>query len=146
MDNYEKSNKVESFPNKITASTKKLFKTLREADITNTIALKRLADAICDDFKVSKVSIAYSGIQSNTQVNGKLKSKTLGTYTTIRESIRIFQYTAVRKKEVSAKTALDTLLHELCHHFDFKILKLDKSIHSAGFYKRISNLKESLLK
>ncbi len=146
MDNYEKSNSIENLPScKLSSATKKLFISLRDKDKTSQASLQAVADSICTDLKVPKVYVMFGGVQNNTQVNGKLKSKVLGTYSTGSANIKIFEFTAVKRKEIAPKTAFDTLLHELMHHFDFKILKLEKSIHSGGFYKRISFLKEMLL-
>jgi hypothetical protein len=147
MDNYEKSNSIEALPNlKLFPSTRTLFSYMREKSSIKQDDLQRVADAICNDLKVSKVNIVYGGTQNNTRVNGKLKSKTLGLYYSGSTNIKIFQYTAVKQKEVAPKTSLDVLLHELMHHFDYKILGLLQSIHSGGFYKRIGHLKAELLK
>lgn len=147
MDNYTLSNSIESLPNiKLSATTKNLFISLREKSKLSQYDLQSVSNAICDDVKVARVTIVYGGVQSNVQVNGKLKRKTLGTYNTGSTNIRIYEYTAVRKQPVSSKTNLDTLLHELMHHFDCRVLRLQESIHSAGFYKRIGNLKTELLK
>lgn len=145
MDNYTKSNNTEVIKAKFSSKTKQLFELLRNANSLSQFELQLISDNICHDLKVSNTKITYSGVQNNTTVNGRLKCKTLGTYTSGIQQIRIFQYTAVKKKEVSPKTALDTLIHELCHHFDYTILKLDKSIHSAGFYKRITSVKQALM-
>lgn len=146
MDNYTLSNNYETLPKcKFLVKTKKLFLSLREKEKTDQKDLQIIADAICDNLKVRRVRIIYSGVQNNTTVNGKLKSKTLGTYTPVLEIINIFRFTAIKKQEVATKTAFDVLLHELCHHFDYTILKLNQSIHSAGFYKRITFLKTSLM-
>lgn len=147
MDSYEKSNSIEKLPEYCVASniTKKLFVSLRNKPVTNQKDLQLLADTVCIEFNVAKVNVIFGGVQNNTQVNGKLKSKTLGTYYTNSANIRIFEFTAVRKKEIAPKTAFDTLLHELMHHFDYTILGLRNSLHTSGFYKRIGYLKEMLL-
>ena len=48
--------------------------------------------------------------------------------------------TAKRKQVVAVKTFLRTLLHELCHHLDYTLLKLDDSFHTEGFFRRESHL------
>lgn len=150
--NYERSNKVVKLAglSKLKASTKKFYQKLREVGTVKETELCKLANMICGDLKVAPVSVAYIGRQPHsTSVNtwtGKTRTskKTLGQYSTGMHVIRIFKYTAVKKKEITAKVALDTLLHELCHHFDYKIVKLNKSIHSSGFYKRIGSLADAL--
>jgi hypothetical protein len=54
--------------------------------------------------------------------------------------ITVWMRTARRQQIVAFKTFLRTLLHELCHHFDYELLKLPDSFHTEGFYKRESSL------
>ena len=81
----------------------------------------------------------------------RLQSKTYGYYRcTFKERevtgarIRIYHRTAVRQQVISPKVFLNTLLHEWTHHYDFAGLKLNRSPHTTGFYKRLRNLAESL--
>jgi hypothetical protein len=53
--------------------------------------------------------------------------------------------TAKQKRVVAFKTFLRTLLHELCHHLDYELLKLPDSFHTDGFYKRESSLFHQLV-
>ncbi len=145
MDNYSKSNSIETIPNcKMSLKTKSLFTSLRDKETITHSELQNIANAICKDLKTSTVRVAFEEIQSNTRKNGRITSKILGVYIYGLNLIRVYKYTAARKKEITPKVALDTLLHELCHHFDYTIIKLTKSIHSSGFYKRIGCLKNSL--
>jgi hypothetical protein len=54
--------------------------------------------------------------------------------------IVVWMRTAKRKQVVAVKTFLRTLLHELCHHLDYTLLKLDDSFHTEGFFRRESSL------
>lgn len=74
----------------------------------------------------------------------KANGKTLGFYTVGRHHITIYNLTATTQKTVSIKTFYDTLLHEFMHHYDYKVLKLENSLHTSGFYQRISDLKNKL--
>jgi hypothetical protein len=40
---------------------------------------------------------------------------------------------------------LRTLLHELNHHLDYEVLKLEDSFHTEGFFKRESSLFKQLV-
>lgn len=55
-------------------------------------------------------------------------------------TITVWMRTAQRKQVVAIRTFLRTLLHELCHHLDYKYLKLEDSFHTEGFYKRETSL------
>jgi len=52
--------------------------------------------------------------------------------------------TAQRRQIVAFRTFLRTLLHELCHHLDYELLKLTESFHTEGFYQRESSLLNQL--
>lgn len=62
-----------------------------------------------------------------------------------RARIRVWMRTAQKSRVVAPKTFLRTLLHELCHHFDYTLLDLDPSFHTAGFFKRESSLFHQLM-
>ena len=148
MTTYEISNSIEALPklNKIKASTKKQFTKLFNADSLEITQLKSISDAICKDLGVSPCSISYGGKQPHSNNSrGTTVAKIYGTYRTLACSITLYKHTAKTGKVVANKTTLDTLLHELCHHFDYKLLKLSDSKHTAGFYKRITTLKHELL-
>jgi hypothetical protein len=148
MTTYEISNSIEVLPNlsKIKSATKKQFRELFNSNSLNIIQLKSISDAICNDLGVSACMVSYDGKQPHSNNSrGATVAKTYGTYKTIICAIMLYKHTAKTGKVVANKTTLDTLLHELCHHFDFKLLKLSESKHTAGFYKRIGSLKTELL-
>lgn len=59
--------------------------------------------------------------------------------------ITVFMRTARRQQVVAFRTFLRTLVHELCHHLDYRLLGLARSLHTAGFYRRESSLYRQLL-
>lgn len=59
--------------------------------------------------------------------------------------ITLWMRTAKRRQVVAFRSFLRTLLHELCHHLDYEYLRLDESLHTAGFYKRESSLFHQLV-
>ena len=58
--------------------------------------------------------------------------------------IRVWMRTVAYKRVVAFKTFLRTLLHELCHHLDYTLLRLPDSLHTQGFYQRESSLFHAL--
>jgi hypothetical protein len=54
--------------------------------------------------------------------------------------ICVWMRTAMRGRVVAFRTYLRTVLHELCHHLDFTLLKLPASFHTQGFFQRESSL------
>ena len=59
--------------------------------------------------------------------------------------IKLWMRTAKNKRVVAFKSFLRTLLHELCHHLDYELFKLEETFHTGGFYKRESSLFHQLV-
>jgi hypothetical protein len=59
--------------------------------------------------------------------------------------ITLWMRTASREQVVKFRTFLRTLVHELCHHLDYELLKLPETFHTQGFYNRESALVTELL-
>ena len=82
----------------------------------------------------------------------RLQSKTYGYYTyrldgggaLLWARVRIYHRTAVQQRVISARVFLNTLLHEWVLHSDFHGLRLPRSYHTAGFFKRLRALAEAL--
>ena len=88
---------------------------------------------------VPRARISVSGTRpSNTR--GELH----GLYTPANgrapATIKVWMITAKRGQVVAFKTFLRTLLHEVCHHLDYTLLRLPDSFHTDGFYRRESSL------
>ena len=59
--------------------------------------------------------------------------------------IKLWMRTAKNQRVVAFKSFLRTLLHELCHHLDYELFKLEETFHTEGFYKRESSLFHQLV-
>jgi hypothetical protein len=59
--------------------------------------------------------------------------------------IKVWMRTAAQRRVVAFRTFVRTLLHELCHHLDYELLKLEDSFHTEGFFKRESSLFKQLV-
>lgn len=104
-----------------------------------------LCDYLCKVLKIAPVKVVVTKrTQPHRTKNGTLKSKTYGFYRPGAKTITIYDTTAIKQQQVSIKCFADTLLHEFIHHYDFEFLHLADSLHTAGFYKRISDLKAKL--
>jgi hypothetical protein len=98
-----------------------------------------VVDEIAAALGVPNVRIIVSGTRpSNTR--GELH----GLYTPAGgrrpAAIKVWMITAKRGQVVAFKTFLRTLLHEVCHHLDYTLLRLPDSFHTDGFYRRESSL------
>ena len=142
---YEKSNKIETV--KYSRLSKTEYKALLNASdmyLDRQRAGQKLLNYLCDKYSISQIPL----IVTDTPQKGNGKCKTLGFYRMLPafqkgQSITIYNLTAVKKKVVSIKVFIDTLLHEFIHHYDTEYLKIE-SAYTAGFYKRISDLKNKL--
>lgn len=107
-----------------------------------------LLDYLCDKFHMPKTTLSVSTRPQphSTNSRGSLRSKTYGFYRPATMGITIYNVTAVKHQEISIKVFADTLLHEFMHHYDMTHLRLSATLHTAGFYKRISDLQAKLAK
>jgi len=58
--------------------------------------------------------------------------------------ISVWMRTAARDEVVKYRTFLRTVLHEMCHHFDYELFRLAETFHTQGFYARESALVTAL--
>jgi hypothetical protein len=59
--------------------------------------------------------------------------------------VHVWMRTAAHKRPVARRTFLRTLLHELCHHLDYELLRLADTFHTRGFFRRESSLVRQIL-
>lgn len=144
---YEASNKIETVC--LNSFSKKEFHNLLNTN--DNIAERNekaqtLLNYLCYKFKIKPVQIiVHNKPQPHlSNQNGKLKSKIYGSYNNGFSVINIYNLTAKRKQPISIKVFIDTLLHEFIHHYDYEKLNFTNSIHTAGFYKRITDLKQKI--
>ncbi|MBL8518814.1 MAG: hypothetical protein JNM76_17750 [Betaproteobacteria bacterium] len=60
-------------------------------------------------------------------------------------TVTIWMRTAQKEQVVKFRTFLRTLVHEMCHHFDYEHFRLAETFHTEGFYQRESVLLKELL-
>lgn len=144
--NYLKSNSVFRVDFQPTQRTKlaayKLLKVFNHSkrQVLGSNLLKNLSQ----DAGVSPVKLKISATrQWSKKKSGRTVFKLYGYYRSKSSYIYIQNLTSVRGKPVAVKTFLNTLIHEWLHHYDTQKLKL-YSIHTKGFYFRLSSLKKGL--
>lgn len=147
MKAYERSNSITEV--KLSRFSKKEYQALMNTSESREERQKVaqiLSDYLCSKFKLPKacVKVVNRAQPHRTGYSGRLQNKTLGTYTVQTQVITLYNLTAIKKQIVSIKVLTATLLHEFMHHYDMTFLKLDNSLHTAGFYKRISDLESKL--
>ncbi|MFL6653178.1 MAG: hypothetical protein ACJ8KA_00175 [Sulfurifustis sp.] len=100
---------------------------------------QQVADALTHRLRVPGVSVVVLAVRPHDD-RGELH----GFYQPRPDNgppiIVLWMRTAQRRRVVAFRTFLRTLLHELCHHFDYALLDLAHSFHTEGFYRRESSL------
>ncbi len=144
--NYERSNEIIRIDFPISRLAYRLSRKLLKSK--GEELRQRLGDELLDELAdLSKIDIVRLKISKAKQYHKKHKGKVVlrqyGYYKPDRKYIYINNRTAVRGQILAPKTFLDTLLHEWVHHYDHCKLGLD-SIHTSGFYARLTDLKTKL--
>jgi hypothetical protein len=107
------------------------------------VLAQAIADGICLALRVPTVRVRVA-LRRPPLRGGELQ----GLYTPAsergRDLVTVWMLTLKRGQVVKFRTFLRTLLHELCHHLDYTLLKLPDSLHTQGFYQRESSLFHAL--
>jgi hypothetical protein len=106
-------------------------------------AARALSDAMCDQLGAARLTVrvlARRPTRSDAELHGLYEREEDGTAV-----IRVWMRTAAHLRPVAHRTFVRTLLHELCHHFDFELLELRDTFHTEGFFRRESSLARQLL-
>lgn len=105
---------------------------------------QQLADGINTRLRVAPVGVAVLAVRPRSdwgELHGFYRPAEGGQGA----GIVLWMRTAQRRRAVAYRTFLRTLLHELCHHFDYVLLGLPYSFHTRGFYRRESSLFHQLV-
>lgn len=142
---YRKSDAIErielNHPENIRRSVILLKDTLITEDRKKTEQASRvIVENIVSDLNVAPAHIRVLSARPSHNW-GELH----GLYEPSDARITVWMRTAKHKKVVAFRTFLRTILHELCHHLDYELLKLADSYHTEGFFKRESNLLRQLV-
>lgn len=136
--NYNKSNQITTVAlNKFSkAYSKELLSD--KARLTDSI---KLITYLCEKFKIPNIKrLVVMNKPRKRNGHGTIH----GYYVIQKQEIWIYNLTASTNKIISIKCFYDTLLHEFMHHYDYTKLHLGVSLHTSGFYMRISDLKKKI--
>lgn len=107
-------------------------------------ACQALSDELCARFRVPPVAVAVLAVRPRLRdgdLHGLYEPGARGAPA----RVSLWMRTARRGKVVAFRTFLRTLVHELCHHLDYKYFRLPETYHTEGFYRRESSLMRQLL-
>jgi hypothetical protein len=103
------------------------------------VACGNLLETLSRFYQVSRCPLRVLAARP-LQVWENWSSELFGDYDPSTMAIRIWMRTAVRKEVTSFGTFLSTLVHEYCHHLDFRLFHFPDSWHTRGFYERSAAL------
>jgi hypothetical protein len=107
-------------------------------------AAQRLANAVLTSLGIVGVRVKVLSTRPSTSSSELHGLYELGERHEV-AVIKVWMRTSHHKRVVAFRTFLRTLLHELCHHLDYRLLKLEDSFHTEGFFKRESSLFKQLV-
>ncbi|MGD9764067.1 MAG: hypothetical protein AB7V27_10165 [Candidatus Binatia bacterium] len=144
---YDRSNAVSSIPIRATPRLGRAVMLLEWAlEHDDRSRTARVAQVICDELctalKIVGLRVEVKAVRpsdSRGELHGLYQS------TGPRRIISVWMHTAKRAQVVKYKTFLRTLVHELCHHLDYELLRLNDSFHTDGFFKRESSVTHQLI-
>ena len=117
----------------------------RESQVRAQNACQMLANELARRFAVPPVRVSVLAIRpvlrGGDDLYGLYEPADWGRPTTV----SVWMRTSQRRKVVAFRTFLRTFVHEFCHHLDYELFGLAQTFHTAGFYKRESNLTRQLL-
>jgi hypothetical protein len=108
------------------------------------LILKNLANGLLSNLELEPVTIKLLAARPSHDW-GELHGLYEPSEGRRRAKITVWMRTAHHKRVVAFRTFLRTLLHEICHHLDYKFLCLEDSFHTEGFFKRESSLFKQLV-
>lgn len=138
---YLKSDSIDRFEFAMTpAARQRATELMRVLEAENLRAAERgvneLADEICRIAGIAPVPVIVRGVRPHNargELHGLFRVDPP-------RAIVLWMRTAQRHDVVKPRTFLRTLLHEVCHYFDYALLGLEDSFHTMGFFKRESYL------
>jgi hypothetical protein len=145
---YDRSNRVSAIPLRVSARLRRavelLEPSLARGDRERVRFLARvICDEICGALRVPSADVIVEGVRRSNRTGELHGLFTSGPRQGAR--IQVWMFTAKRRQVVAFKTFLRTLLHEICHHLDYALLRLRESLHTDGFFQRESSLVRQVL-
>ena len=141
---YDRSNSTSSIRLTASVSLRRAVAALPAAlPLADRTRVERIAQVITDEIAIALQVPGVRLIVGGTRPSNA-RGELHGLYTPAedgrRSTIHVWMMTAKRQAVVKPRTFLRTLLHEVCHHLDYALLRLPDSLHTEGFYQRESSL------
>ncbi len=146
---YDRSNRIEALPLAPGMIPHEAVIALRNALASESrpaveASAQALAQLLTESFGTPPVRVRVLDRRPSNSY-GELHGLYEVEHVQARPLITLWMRTVQRRQVVAFKTFLRTLLHEVVHHLDYEMLKLEDSLHTEGFYKRESSLLHQLI-
>lgn len=145
---YRKSDAITGVPIDDAAPLVQLAEAVRAALASEEVGQVRAATARLGRELLGALGVAQVTIKVLARRPNRHGEELHGVY--VREEgerpvITVWMRTAAKKRVVTFRTFLRTLLHEICHHLDYELFGLEDTFHTEGFFKRESSLMNQLV-
>ena len=107
-------------------------------------ACQRLTDALVAGYRVPPIRVRVLARRPSSDY-GELHGLYEPEEGRTPARITVWMRTAQRQQVVAFRSFLRTLVHEIGHHLDYELFKLEETFHTEGFYKRESTLSAALM-
>ena len=107
-------------------------------------ACQRLTDALAAGYRVPPIRVRVLAKRPSSDY-GELHGLYEPEERRTPARITVWMRTAQRQQVVAFRSFLRTLVHEIGHHLDYEMYKLEETFHTEGFYKRESTLANQLI-
>jgi len=107
-------------------------------------SVQQLVDTLCKRLHVQPVTVRVLAVRPS---NHREELHGLYEFGGGRQQpvVSVWMRTAQRRQVVAFRTFMRTFLHEVVHHLDYQLLRLEDSYHTQGFYKRAESLYRQLV-
>lgn len=145
---YEFSNSLTGI--KYARLNKAVYQALLTSDekaSTRLIKGQAVLDYLCDKFSIPRIQLVVSNTprphSKTSQCYGLYKYRHLALSENVEGiCICVYNLSAKKRQPIAIKTFVNTLIHEFCHHYDYYYLGMANSLHTKGFYMRISDIEK----
>jgi hypothetical protein len=145
---YRKSDAIGSIPlehperiHPVTVGFKKSLEERRRRDLAKHAS--EICRLVCEDLGIETLAVKIRSRRPSSsaeELQGLYEQTTEDTCV-----LTVWMKTAAKGQVVAFRSFIRTVLHELCHHIDYKYLKLDDSLHTEGFFKREASLYKQIV-
>jgi hypothetical protein len=111
-------------------------------------AAQALVSGLLEMLRVPPVAVRVQAVRPSSrwgELHGLYTARRARGAAHVAATIEVWMRTAHHRRVVAFRTFLRTLLHEVCHHLDYHLLRLEDSLHTEGFFKRENSLFRQLV-